>query len=222
MQAVILAGGRGKRMKELTDEIPKPLLKVCGKSLLEHKIENLPAHIDEVIIVVGYLHEKIREAIGASCDGRKITYIYMEELNGTGPALALCKDVLKGTCLVLMGDDLYGKDDMAKAVEHDWYVGLQVADAPFDGGKMDIENGLLKQIVEGGGQAGDHVNTGMYVVGPELFEYEMVQLPGGEYGLPQTIALLAKDIPVKVGLVDTWIRVTAPEDLEYAENALKK
>ncbi len=222
MQAVILAGGRGKRMKELTDEVPKPLLKVCGKSLLEHKIENLPECIDEVIIVVGYLHEKIREALGSSCAGRTITYIYMEELNGTAPALALCKDVLKGKCLVLMGDDLYGKEDMARAVEHDWYVGLQVADAPFAGGNMKVENGLLRQIIEGGGQAGEYVNTGIYVVSPELFSYEMVQLPGGEYGLPQTIALLAQDIPVNVGVVDTWIRVTAPEDLEYAENALNK
>jgi len=220
MQAVILAAGRGKRMGEITNETPKPLLTVHGKSLLEHKIEMLPDTIDEVIIVVGYLREKIMNALGDSCAGKKITYVVMEELSGTAPALWLCRDHLKGPCLVLMGDDLYGKEDMAQAVQHNWYIGLQTSDAAFAGGRIDVEGNKLRQVTEEGGVVGDFVNTGMYVVGPELFEYDMVKLPSGEYGLPQTLAVLAQDIPVEARTVQTWIRVTSPEDIQKAEAEL--
>lgn len=221
MQAVILAAGRGKRMGDLTDEVPKPLLRVHGKSLLEHKIELLPEIIDEVLIVVGYLKEKIIKELGYECAGKKITYVVMDELTGTASAFWLCKPLLTGNCLILMGDDLYGKEDLARAVTHGWYMGVQRSTVPFVGGNITVtKQGYLEDVVEGGGMAGDYVNTGMYVVGLELFSYDMVQLPGGEYGLPQTIAKAAKNIPVSVVEVKTWIRITAPEDLLHAEKEL--
>ncbi|MEY2641238.1 MAG: hypothetical protein RL150_631 [Candidatus Parcubacteria bacterium] len=217
MQAIILAGGRGKRMNTLTDSVPKPMLEVLGKNLLAHKIDLLPEVIDEVIIVTGYLGDVIRAVFGNEYGGKKITYVHMENLNGTAGALWLCKELITGPVLVLMGDDLYGKEDMAHAVTHGWYVGLQEATEPFTGGRMDVADGKLVSVVEGGGVAGEFVNTGMYVVDPRIFEYDMVQLPGGEFGLPQTIAVVARDIPVFVGDVARWIRITAPEDLPAAE-----
>lgn len=221
MQAVILAAGRGKRMGDLTDETPKPLLVVGGKSLLQHKIEQLPDVVDEVIIVVGYLKEKIITTIGDFCGGKRVTYVTMNELNGTAPALWLCKDLITGPCLVLMGDDLYGASDMHEAVSHEWFMGVQQASTSFSGGNITVTaTGHLADVEEGGGVAGDYVNTGMYVVGPELFSYEMAQIPNGEYGLPQTIARAAKNLPVMVGEVQTWIRITSPEDLQIAEQAL--
>lgn len=208
-------------MGELTNETPKPLLCIHEKSLLEHKIEQLPAIIDEVLIVVGYLKEKIIATLGNECAGKKITYVHMDELTGTASAFWLCKPFLTGDCLVLMGDDLYGKDDMLHAVSGGWFMGVQQSLEPFVGGNIiSDEQGHLLDVVEGGGQAGAYVNTGMYVVGPALFSYDMVQLPGGEFGLPQTIAKAAKHIPVRVAEVKTWIRITSPEDLPQAEKEL--
>jgi len=220
MQAVILAAGRGKRMGDLTNTTPKPLLEVGGKSLLQHKIEALPSLINEVILVVGYQKEQITETIGDVCCGKKITYVVMDELTGTAPALWLCKDILQGHTLVLMGDDVYGKEDMERAVRYPWMIGIQPSNEAFAGGKIVSKANALRSVLEIGGEAGDFVNTGMYVIGPEIFSYEMVQLPNGEYGLPQTLAVAAQHIEVVTMSVDTWIRITAPEDLQKAAQEL--
>lgn len=217
MRAIILAAGRGKRMGTLTDTVPKPMLEVLGKNMLAHKIDLLPEHIDEVVIVIGYLGDVIRNAFGSTYNGRAMTYVEMDALHGTAAAVWRCKEYVTGPTLVLMGDDLYGKADMAHAVQHQWYVGLQQAVTSFDGGRMDVADGKLVAVVEGGGGAGEFVNTGMYMIGPELFTYDMVPLPSGEFGLPQTLAVLAQDIPVAVGSVKRWVRITAPDDLSAAE-----
>ena len=65
MQAVILAAGHGTRMDELTTAVPKPMLEVAGKPLLEYKLDALPDHIDEVVLIVGYLGNVIRQHFGA-------------------------------------------------------------------------------------------------------------------------------------------------------------
>jgi NDP-sugar pyrophosphorylase family protein len=220
MQAVILAAGRGKRMGELCSELPKPLLRVHGKTLLEHKIEALPSVVDEVIIVVGYLREKIIESLGDTYAGKRITYVVMDELNGTAPALWLCKPLLAGKTLVLMGDDLYGREDIARAVTHDWCMGVYKSPTPFSTGRINVHNGLLQSIASHGGNAGEYENTGLYVINPELFAYDMVQTSSGEYSLPHTIALAARDIPIAASDVTQWIRITAPEDLIRAEQEL--
>ena len=75
MQCVIIAAGRGTRMRPLTDTTPKPLLKVCGKAVLDHIVEALPTQITELIIVTGYLGEQIREHCGEEFYVRPVTYL---------------------------------------------------------------------------------------------------------------------------------------------------
>ena len=63
MKAIILCAGRGTRLQPLTDTVPKTLLTVKNKPILQHILENLPDQIDEVFLVVDYLKEKIIEFI---------------------------------------------------------------------------------------------------------------------------------------------------------------
>ncbi|KKL92710.1 hypothetical protein LCGC14_1881940, partial [marine sediment metagenome] len=60
MKAIILAAGKGVRMRSLTERTPKPLLPVLGKSLLHHLVSQFPEELNELIIVVGYLEHKVR------------------------------------------------------------------------------------------------------------------------------------------------------------------
>src|SRR3989344_9593279 len=112
MQAVILAAGRGTRMGKLTEEIPKPMLPLLGKPLLEWKLAMLPRTIDEVVLVVGYLEHRIQEYFGKQWKGRTLRYVYQKSLNGTGGALALTKEIARDRFLVTMGDDLYHPQDL--------------------------------------------------------------------------------------------------------------
>src|SRR5437016_4983418 len=109
MQAVILAAGHGTRMVELTQSVPKPMLTVAGKPLLEYKLDALPEKIDEVIIIVGYLGGVIQKHFGGLYDNKRILYVEQEKLDGTAGALWCAKDILHDRYLVMMGDDIYAK-----------------------------------------------------------------------------------------------------------------
>lgn len=61
MHLVIMAAGEGSRLRPLTDTTPKPLLKICGKTIIEHNIESIIEHFDEIFMIVKYKKEKFRE-----------------------------------------------------------------------------------------------------------------------------------------------------------------
>lgn len=118
MQAVILAGGKGTRLKELTVEIPKPMIPVAGKPVLLHQINNLKSYgVKDFILIVGYLGEKIIEYFGdGSKFGVRIEYYHETELLGTGGALYFIKDKLENTFYLLYGD-IFLNVDFAKMID---------------------------------------------------------------------------------------------------------
>src|SRR3989338_9526422 len=87
MQAVILAAGRGTRMDELTTAVPKPMLEVAGKPLLEYKLEALTDQVDEVVLIVGYLGNVIRQHFGSLYGKKRISYVEQDRMDGTAGAL---------------------------------------------------------------------------------------------------------------------------------------
>ena len=225
MQAFILAAGKGVRMRPLTYDIPKPMVKVAGKNLLEHKLDQLPESIGEVIMVVGYLGDQIINYFGREYQGKKITYVRQEELSGTGKALWLARGQIKGKFISLMGDDIYLRQDLEKCLEYDWAVLAQKVAGPARGGRIVFRSdGHLQEIIEGEhNHEHEHLmNTGVFVMEPEIFNYELVKLPGKEeWGLPQTLVQAAQDFDVKIVIASFWLPVTDVNDLKKAEQILK-
>jgi bifunctional UDP-N-acetylglucosamine pyrophosphorylase/glucosamine-1-phosphate N-acetyltransferase len=224
MQAVILAAGRGKRMNHLTNETPKPMIKVAGKNLIEWKIERLPKEIDEVIIVIGYLGEQIKKYFGSNFAGKKITYVEQGDLSGTGSALFSVKDLLNGKFIVMMGDDIYGEKDIKNSLSNGWSILTERVKTPKKGAKIVLnKENLIKDIVERSELIeGDLNNAGMYVLGTEIFNYPLIPIGNGEFGLPQTIVKALNDFPIKMVEETGWIQVTNPEDVERVEQLLTK
>lgn len=228
MQAVILAAGRGTRMKELTASVPKPMLTVLGRTLIEHKLEALPSEVTEVILVIGYQGDSIKQKFGTSYNGRAIRYVEQETLDGTAGALWKAQPLLSERFVVMMGDDLYAKEDIATCLASpDWSVLVQSTDTMAAGGRMVTdEHGVLVAIEEG-----DHtgtpgrMNTNMLVLDPRIFSYPLVPKSEGseEYGLPQTVlnASKAAGIPLVAVEATWWIQITAPEDLTKAARILE-
>jgi bifunctional UDP-N-acetylglucosamine pyrophosphorylase/glucosamine-1-phosphate N-acetyltransferase len=223
MQAVIMAAGLGTRLRPHTDRTPKPMLRVAGRPILEWSIERLPASVDEVIIVVGYRKEQIIGHFGAAWRGRRIRYVEQPELKGTGDAVHRCRSLLDGRFLALNGDDLYGPDDLERLLEHDLAILAEATDVPgrFGAFRTD-ERGHLIDIIEGADiPAGGLVNAGAYALDGRFFDQPLVPIKNGtEFGLPQTLVLLAKEHAVRILAADFWLPIGYPEDLEKASAVL--
>src|ERR1700682_371484 len=93
-KAVILAAGRGKRMRELTNEIPKPMVLVREKPVVQYIVEGLrDAGIEKALLVVGYRKEIVIDYFGdGSGIGLQIEYIEQVTQDGTGKVVELAKD----------------------------------------------------------------------------------------------------------------------------------
>jgi len=226
MQAVILAAGKGVRMQPLTYDVPKPMIRVAGKNLIEHKLDQLPDGIEEVIIIIGYLGNQIVDYFGDEYKGKKITYIEQKELLGTGKALWLAKDKIHGKFISMMGDDIYCKEDLEKCFSNDWAVLVKKMQGPTRGGKVVLNNdGHLAEIIEGvHNHDNEHLmNIGLFVMQPEIFNYELEKLPGKEeWGLPQTLVKAAQDFDVKIVPASFWQQVTDVNDVKKLETILKQ
>lgn len=227
MQAVILAAGRGTRMGDLVEGTPKVMLEVAGKPLLQHKLDALPEAIGEVILVVGYLGSVIQRYFGGEYNGKRILYAFQENpVAGTADALNQAQGVLQGKFVVMMGDDLYAKEDVEECIKHEWAILVQKRDDLGSAAKVIARGGRITSIKEAGEHKGGagHVNTGLYVLDERYFGYSPVpKAPGSsELGLPQTIMQAAKDIKITPVEATFWMQITAPEDLEKAEQFLTK
>lgn len=224
MKAVILAAGKGTRLRPLTYDTPKPLIKVRGKTLLEYNLEKLPPEIEEIIIVVNYLKEKIIDYLGKEFQGKKIRYVVQEEMLGTGQAVKICEPFLKDRFLVLMGDDIYDQRDLEKCLNKDNCLVVKEVQGGFNGGRIELDKkGLLKEIVEGNHQGkASLVNTGLCVINQNFFKYELVPLKDKkEFGLPQTIAKMAPDHPVEIEKAYFWQQINDLEGLNKFKELLK-
>lgn len=229
MQAVILAAGRGTRMGGLTEQKPKPLLEIAGKTLLEYKFEVLPYDVDEVIIVVGYLGSAIHDRFGGMWKDKRILYVEQEKIDGTAGALWRTQSVLHDHFLVMMGDDLYSKEDVDRcAALEGWSLVVQETEHMNMGGDVVIGDG--GQII--GIEEGDHggkpglIGTNLFSLDTHIFDFPMVPKAkdSDEFGLPQTVLAASKASGVQFRAVKSsfWVQITEPGDLVRAEEMLKE
>ena len=223
MQLVILAAGNGKRMGNLTKNIPKPMLTLKGKPILEHKMNILPADITEIIMIVGYRREQIMKHFGNSHNGRKIIYVLQNRLNGSGGALHLAKSLLRDKFLVMMGDDLYHKKDIRKMMKHELAVLGHKSGNPSAAAIRTNHRGHLVDIIEKPKKNEERIeNTALYTLTKKFFEYDLVSIGNGEFGLPQTLAAMARDHKVKVERATLWHKINSVEEFQKAEEILHK
>ncbi len=120
MQALILVGGEGTRLRPLTSEIPKPVVTLVDRPFLAFMLEWLAAHgVDDVILSCGFKADKVRTVLGdGSAYGVKLTYREEPRPLGTGGALKFCEDLLDERFLMLNGDVLTDIDLTAQIAQH--------------------------------------------------------------------------------------------------------
>lgn len=182
MKAVVLAGGAGSRLRPLTIERPKPMVPVVNKPVMAHIFDLLKRYnITEVIVTVQYLANLIQDYFedGASL-GMRIHYCVEETPLGTAGSVKNAQDFLDDTFLVISGDALTNFD-LAKLVEYHQAketlatLALYTLPNPVDYGVITINaEGQITRFQEKPGRGSvmsDHVNTGIYVLEPEILDY---------------------------------------------------
>lgn len=221
MKAVILAGGKGTRLLPITKDIPKALVPVGNSTLIERVITSLPDIIDEVIIVVKYLGEKIQSHIGEEYADKKISYIQQDpEKSGTWHALYAAKDLLESErFLVCNTDDLFQKEELSEMLT-DPKIGMGVTYATMPSAYYGIQTdeegtvlGFDRHEHISTKTTDDHFANGLYILDTAIFSFEPVQVAGGEHGLPQTLLANKHIYPLCAHKIQTWQACNSHEDL---------
>ncbi len=223
MQCVIIAAGKGTRMRPLTENIPKPLVKVNGKSILDHIVDALPAEITELVLVVGYRGDMIREHCGEEFYDRTVVYVEQSDYaGGTGNALMQAKDVITGKFLFMYADDLHGAAALQEVVQNDHAMLGMRSDTPeLFGVLVQNEDGTLKEIIEKPEHPSSNlVNIGGFVIEPDIFNFEPKLSVLGEVLVTDLLTDYAKKYPVKIIEQEHWIPIGYPEDVQKAEQIL--
>ncbi len=227
MKAVILAAGKGVRLRPLTLTKPKALLPVGNIPVIQHVLDSVKKNgVKEVLIVVGYLGEKIQSLVrDGSKFGLKVNYVWQKHVGGTGEALSLVSDFLDETFLVVYGD-LYVTSSAIKKVLQTYkrrrssVLALVEVENPKDYGvvKIDKEKRLMSIEEKPEKPSTNLVNAGIYVFTKEIFGEiaKTKESVRGEVELTDAIQSLAKKglevYTVKLG-EDEWVDLGKPWDL---------
>jgi dTDP-glucose pyrophosphorylase len=225
-KAVVLAAGRGTRMRELTDDLPKPMIEVRGKPVLQHIVEGLrDARVRRFIIIVGYHAEAVRNFFG---DGRDhnvdIEYATQTVQDGTGRVVNLARNFTGGSPFILSyGDILISPVNYKRVVDlPDDCEGIITVTRGEDvskGGAVFVNKQMelvdLREKPKPGEPRSPWYNAGLYAFRPSIFEFIAKLEPSlrGEYELTDAIRDLAHSgRKVKaLELTGEWADVRDPE-----------
>ena len=199
------------------------MLKIDNRPILEHTINALPEEINEIIIVIGYLGNKIKNYFGKKYKNRRIKYVVQKDLNGSGEALWCAKKYLKGKFLILAADDLYYKNDLRKLIKYNLAILAHRAKnaSRFGVLKVDKNRNLRSFEEKPQGVKNKLVNTGVYMMDKRIFNYDLIKVRE-EFLLPQTIFEMSKDFPIKIVKAEKWFPIGYPEDLKRADKIIGK
>lgn len=162
MKAVILAAGKGLRMKPLTKTIPKPLIKLKGKSFLERQLTELKkAGITEVIIVIGFLGEKIQKEFNAKqtkekkgisfgeFKGIKLFFVLQEKQKGTADGINCAKKLISDDFIQVNGDLIFESELISELMnKKENVLVLRETDNAENFGLAEIKGNKVKKIIE--------------------------------------------------------------------------
>ena len=190
-KAVLLVGGKGTRLKPLTDKTPKALLKVQGKTIVEHLFDLLKKYgIRDVILCVGYLKEQIKEHFGdGSGVGMNITYVEENEPLGTAGPLKLAKKYLTDSFIVSNGDELKNINiprmfRLHKRKNAFGTIALTTVDEPSHYGVARLDGSRIIEFIEKPQNPPSNlINAGFYILEPEVIDM-----------VPDGFSMLEKDV----------------------------
>ena len=231
-QAVLLAAGRGTRMRELTADLPKPMIEVRGKPVLQHIAEGLrDAGVKRFLVIVGYRADAVQNFFG---DGARykidIQYATQIKQDGTGRVVELARNFVSDSAFVLgYGDILVDPANYRRIVdlanEVEALISVTRGEDVSKGGAVFVNDKMelldLREKSDGGtatsGRGEPFYNAGLYAFRPSIFDFtaRLKPSPRGEYELTDAIRELAQSgrKVQALELTGEWADVRDPEIL---------
>ncbi len=216
MDAVLLAAGKGARLRPETHATPKPLLRVGGKAVLDYVLACLPDEVTRIFLVVNHLREQIIDHVGPSFADKPITYAIQEPLTGTAGALHLLKDVLRDRFLVLNADNIYAPTSIKQLCTHTRALLIKEVDHALTAGVQSVEDHFVG--LSTCRQPPCSIVCGAYVLDRTFFDLELIEIQVGshmEFGLPQTLSHSTH--PIRLVKTDFWFPIGTHEELKHAQ-----
>jgi len=224
VDAIILAGGIGTRMRPLTASTPKPLLQVQGRAILEWSLLCLPKTIDHVIIVVNYRQEQVAAYMQQQRIIRDYTLVQQQPKPlGTGHAVQCCQPYLRSQAfMVINGDDLYNAASLEQLAQQQLgLLGAERDQASKWGVLVMGQNNHLSHIhekpPEGIYPLPVLVNAGAYKCDHRIFEIELPLSSRGEYEITDYVTGLAQTTQVNIVPSKFWFPIGTPENLAQTQ-----
>ena len=230
-KVVIAAAGRGTRMLHLTNDRPKHLIEVNGRSFLSYLLDNLFfAGYKDIILVGGYMGEQVLDFKKKYAPPKKgefkiefinqFDYFDPKEKCGTACPVMCVKDKIKEQFLYICGDNLFSAKDLKLMNIDDEFCyisGVKQEHPEKYGVLIGGEKDFLEEIIEKPKEfKGNLVNAGLYKFTPEIFNKvtQIKKSPRGEYEITDAVSLLAKEKRVKIKEIkDYWHDFGNPEDI---------
>lgn len=224
MDGIILAAGMGTRMRPLTTNTPKPLLRIQDRPILAWSLLSLRGIVDRVLVVTRYLKIQIERFMA----GQRIfpDYALVEQLPqplGTGHALECCRPHLRGEhFLVVNGDDLFSRAALARLARQDFgLLSARRDDFHRFGVIVTDARGHLRAIDEKPPReryaSPAPCNTGAYKLTRAIFDYPPQESSRGEIEIVDAVSLAARDHDVSVIDCPFWLPIGDPAALEAAQ-----
>jgi len=231
MKAVILAAGIGKRLKPLTNNLPKAFLPIDGIPLIHYSLNNLKnSDITSVTIVVGFMEDFIKKKLGNTFNGIDITYVSNKEYANTGSmySLSQTEKIVDDDIILLESDLIYEKKSITELIKHPYPNVILTASIRNSGDEVYIhtdEEGYLKNLgknIEKADAIGELVGISKlsFSFFKKLCKIAEEDYEKGErnYHYEEVIYKLSKNTPVKCLLKKDllWTEIDYYNDLEKA------
>ena len=220
MKAMILAAGLGKRLKPLTNDIPKPLLKVGNQSLIERNIRSLLNYgFDEIVINVSYLGKMITEHVLELFPNNKIVFSEESQPLGTGGGIVNALELLGDKPFMLINADIYHNINLT-AINSDvkaaHLVGVRNPEHNLKG-DFSLENNIVCIKSE----SNDFTWSGISIINPKIFdELEPQEMPFDIWYKVLMQFINNKDVTAEIS-EDIWIDTGTIDRLELANKTHK-
>ena len=227
IESVIMAGGRGKRLSPMTDNIPKPMLKLGDKPIIEHNIDMLSSFgINSIHISINYLGDQIKKAFGnGNSKNIRIEYITENKPLGTAGSLALIKNI-KSEYVLLMNSDLFTNIDLEKMynkmIANDADMIIASTNYNIDVPYAILENGPENNIISLSEKPSYtyNSNAGIYIFKKELIN----KIPKNEFfDITDLIVELIKENLkiINYSIAGYWIDIGKLGDFKKAKELLQ-